>query len=181
MLVPISIHAPRTGSDPTSARRRRALRHFNPRSPHGERRYRALLESPGNNFNPRSPHGERRVTAAPYRRPRHFNPRSPHGERRRRSLLRRTNQYFNPRSPHGERQMSSPDHASSSIFQSTLPARGATRAEARQELDGAISIHAPRTGSDRISQRPFLLALYFNPRSPHGERHHQQTDTPPDS
>ena len=34
----ISIHAPRTGSDAPSASRLTASRHFNPRSPHGERR-----------------------------------------------------------------------------------------------------------------------------------------------
>ena len=34
----------------------------------------------------------------------------------------------------------------------------------------AISIHAPRTGSDAVEQRTNLGAGYFNPRSPHGER-----------
>ena len=57
----ISIHAPRTGSDP---RLRRpcldAAGHFNPRSPHGERRHDHHLPLYGRgNFNPRSPHGER--------------------------------------------------------------------------------------------------------------------------
>ncbi len=33
-----------------------------------------------------------------------------------------------------------------------------------------ISIHAPRTGSDAVEQRTNLGAGYFNPRSPHGER-----------
>ena len=78
-------------------------------------------------------------------------------------------------------------------FQSTLPARGATK-----ELDGRvdtlenfnprsphgerrnalislrvthdISIHAPRTGSDRLTAGGTGLGKYFNPRSPHGER-----------
>ena len=35
---PISIHAPRTGSDPLQCFRLGQGRHFNPRSPHGERR-----------------------------------------------------------------------------------------------------------------------------------------------
>ena len=34
----------------------------------------------------------------------------------------------------------------------------------------AISIHAPLTGSDPKCGREFKLALYFNPRSPYGER-----------
>ena len=58
--APISIHAPRTGSDENAFDGRVLIGHFNPRSPHGERRF------PGGQygehyayFNPRSPHGER--------------------------------------------------------------------------------------------------------------------------
>ncbi len=61
----ISIHAPRTGSDPTLCCAPLFVRlNFNPRSPHGER-----LVSPDGfmagvaHFNPRSPHGERRATS----------------------------------------------------------------------------------------------------------------------
>ena len=78
--------------------------HFNPRSPHGERRKTPVYPSDYHDFNPRSPHGERQDVARVYPRaaqisthaprtgsdgesvpasaqPRHFNPRSPHGER----------------------------------------------------------------------------------------------------
>ncbi len=33
-----------------------------------------------------------------------------------------------------------------------------------------ISIHAPRTGSDVLSESHSEMASHFNPRSPHGER-----------
>ena len=33
-----------------------------------------------------------------------------------------------------------------------------------------ISIHAPRTGSDRDGDGGDLMEVDFNPRSPHGER-----------
>ena len=33
-----------------------------------------------------------------------------------------------------------------------------------------ISIHAPRTGSDHTGHHEGAWELYFNPRSPHGER-----------
>ena len=79
------------------------------------------------------------------------------------------------------------------LFQSTLPARGATLSTDNKRPDFAISIHAPRTGSDhsrlimyidswlfqstlpargatRGTVRYNLLRRYFNPRSPHGER-----------
>ena len=56
-------------------------------------------------------------------------------------------------------------------FQSTLPARGATGG--RRAQDGrrhAISIHAPRTGSDHRRGLVGTDPRNFNPRSPHGER-----------
>ena len=77
-------------------------------------------------------------------------------------------------------------------FQSTLPARGATEPFERVErvekdfnprsphgerrgVGGCvgdsvgISIHAPRTGSDKINYLT-VVGYNFNPRSPHGER-----------
>ena len=56
--------------------------------------------------------------------------------------------YFNPRSPHGERPAPS----------GTGPRRP------------SISIHAPRTGSDKQEPDFNLDIPDFNPRSPHGER-----------
>ena len=56
------------------------------------------------------------------------------------------------------------------VFQSTLPARGATRLACRRFLDELISIHAPRTGSDTAPATASGWTAYFNPRSPHGER-----------
>ena len=78
------------------------------------------------------------------------------------------------------------------VFQSTLPARGATLSETSLTKDQIISIHAPRTGSDAIAWNscvPMTISIHaprtgsdkchhislvhkhdFNPRSPHGER-----------
>ena len=58
--------------------------------------------------------------------------------------------YFNPRSPHGERRRILPYMGDMPVFQSTLPARGATGREQQRHKQG-----------------------YFNPRSPHGERPHR--------
>ena len=86
-----------------------------------------------------------------------------------------------------------PIDKSPNIFQSTLPARGATyycplhsacpsyfnprspHGERRQGLAGGgvlhlISIHAPRTGSDKTMRGIAGSVHHFNPRSPHGER-----------
>ena len=55
-------------------------------------------------------------------------------------------------------------------FQSTLPARGATAFPILSTLFIPISIHAPRTGSDSTYASGGASSYYFNPRSPHGER-----------
>ncbi len=184
----ISIHAPRTGSGreilvtgvPPSfqstlpARGRRdqfapspSNAHFNPRSPARGATLPALQSTlPGGlNFNPRSPRGrERPLLPAGHDRRMplfHFNPRSPHGERRRTSTGGRPHQNFNPRSPHGERRRIPAAGRSTAPFQSTLPAR-----ERRTIVSPhrAISIHAPRTGSDDVpfmgGQLPHYISIH---------------------
>ena len=101
----------------------------------------------------------------------YFNPRSPHGERPANitdadlSLLfqstlpargatcvspfeSRSASNFNPRSPHGERRRGLRASCVPCRFQSTLPARGATHRQSEVNCYKYISTHAPRTGSD---------------------------------
>ena len=125
-------------------------RHFNPRSPHGERhphRFSGAAEK--GYFNPRSPHGERPV--AGYQLPRAaiisiHAPRT--GSDGVSGLPDAGRLHFNPRSPHGERPCLMLLLRRFVQFQSTLPARGATKEKNMSSLYHAISIHAPRTGSD---------------------------------
>ena len=56
------------------------------------------------------------------------------------------------------------------LFQSTLPARGATMDGHHTLAAARISIHAPREGSDGFRVKFGLMIGYFNPRSPRGER-----------
>ena len=56
------------------------------------------------------------------------------------------------------------------VFQSTLPAWGATNTIQEESIGFYISIHAPRMGSDHGHGEELLLGIDFNPRSPHGER-----------
>ena len=58
-----------------------------------------------------------------------------------------------------------------SPFLSTLPARGATGGVQHMGAHPAISIHAPREGSDPQSGRIRCPISNFYPRSPRGERH----------
>ncbi len=59
---------------------------------------------------------------------------------------------FNPRSPRGERLGCVQITHDVNMFQSTLPAWGATGAAAVGIVFGEVSIHAPRVGSDGNSQ-----------------------------
>ena len=77
---------------------------------------------------------------------------------------------FNPRSPWGERQLVLTCSNMVVIFQSTLPVGGATAGQAPSARKAQISIHAPRGGSDVIPCFRWFRCLYFNPRSPWGER-----------
>ena len=56
------------------------------------------------------------------------------------------------------------------VFQSTLPVWGATAVVVSQNVPDVISIHAPRVGSDLVMRSLRKAYLYFNPRSPCGER-----------
>ena len=154
----ISIHAPRTGSDPAgqpvagnrkifqstlpargATTSRKAENGHEKISIHAPRTGSdvpiALRTTRLRNFNPRSPHGERlTLGAAGTRNAPDFNPRSPHGERPSFRRVARLDLDFNPRSPHGER----------------LPTiHGVSDKQ-------IISIHAPRTGSDQQRQLPPL-------------------------
>ena len=124
-------------------------------------------------FNPRSPHGERHEQSGTLLSPLPFQSTLPaRGATRDGDGGDLMEVDFNPRSPHGERpatdaatlgallfQSTLPARGATSRpstslskrrrFQSTLPARGATRGRIFKLYPRKISIHAPRTGSDR--------------------------------
>ena len=147
---PISIHAPRTGSDQAWRWRCWTRKNFNPRSPHGERLFLTLSCQAAYTFQSTLPARGATAYLRRSRHPRlHFNPRSPHGERH---CPERFAWLLDDISIHAPRTGS--DRAFSfrtlwrMAFQSTLPARGATR-------DSELLCN---------------IGLHFNPRSPHGER-----------
>ena len=77
---------------------------------------------------------------------------------------------FYPRSPRGERRFKRDFANITTIFLSTLPARGATPAWAACSRMVDISIHAPREGSDTATGNRYPAHPHFYPRSPRGER-----------
>ena len=150
-IEPISIHAPRTGSDDRSLRRGPLrVHHFNPRSPHGER-----------------PDCERRsewvasITPPPPPRGRHRFPPKTGGF------------FVNLKPPLPARGATTPPDEGpvARAISIHAPRTGSdqlhsTRTPPRRD----ISIHAPRTGSDRHGASRETARFHFNPRSPHGER-----------
>ena len=147
----ISIHAPRTGSDETRRNVTDISEYFNPRSPHGERlpNFSSIWSTIGISIHaPRTGSDADRIL----------------------SNMRQIISIHAPRT--GSDLMVVQPPAGTSTFQSTLPARGATRAKKEKQIAAYISIHAPRTGSDSAWAIAYRAGMHFNPRSPHGERRH---------
>ena len=127
LLDGISIHAPRTGSDQPSCRPRRSWHSIS-------------IHAPRTGSDP--PFDYNRINAyISIHAPRTGSDSAP-------AFAPDAAEYFNPRSPHGERPEDDIEDSRLWVFQSTLPARGATRLLTFWTTSGQISIHAPRTGSD---------------------------------
>ena len=191
----ISIHAPRTGSDPRLRNLRTCPSYFNPRSPHGERLpaplricsvLRISIHAPrtgsdaiggrGSNRNASfqstlpargaTTHGSGRAAALAA-----FQSTLPaRGATSEPTVVEKCVQNFNPRSPHGERPSAAAVHASDGRFQSTLPARGATAKESSSNLYKVFQSTLPARGATLRAFAADTQPDNFNPRSPHGER-----------
>ena len=61
-------------------------------------------------------------------------------------------------------------HACNNEFQPTLPSRGATELVAGQANINQFQPTLPSRGATRLKPRYLLRSMYFNPRSPRGER-----------
>ena len=124
----ISIHAPRTGSDMHRACRNPPMINFNPRSPHGERQRIAdflilphiSIHAPRTGSDNPAANAREQQTGISIHAPRTGSDTADWGGRT-------VHADFNPRSPHGERHRRNLRRHRKSLFQSTLPARGATR------------------------------------------------------
>ena len=147
--LPISIHAPRVGSDPLPCYAVPVARYFNPRSPCGERQ--AILRlclslCPISIHAPRVGSDTFALSSKSQSSISIHAPRVGSDWKMPRSTTWRC--YFNPRSPCGERRLNLKRKKKRKRFQSTLPVWGAT--------------------GDYLVRGEF--PAYFNPRSPCGER-----------
>ena len=146
----ISIHAPCTGSDETSSDVFTGTTNFNPRSLHGERRPHSISLVTAHNFNPRSLHGERHAVYMPKKGLKGISIHAPCTGSDKWRGITMNNEV---------------------IFQSTLPARGAT--PRTTALVSLLRHFNPRSLHGERRCKPVSAescALYFNPRSLHGER-----------
>ncbi len=148
VFAPISIHAPRAGSDDKAAEAEHKFAYFNPRSPCGERRQAGRLVRPAFNFNPRSPCGERLP-----------------GYRSGYSALQIS--IHAPRAGSDRGGLQPPHGRGISIH---APRAGSDNRPDQRAGEAEISIHAPRAGSDGRMDGQGTGVRDFNPRSPCGER-----------
>ena len=199
--VIISIHAPREGCDKAPLAGGTKERNFNPRTPRGVRLFGVLTKNRSLDFNPRTPRGVRRGGMSAPMRGGDFNPRTPRGVRR--SVMRSSicsnsisihapregcderpcctsetgRHYFNPRTPRGVRHLLAEGQSAILEFQSTHPARGATRwcCWWRSSAPQFQSTHPARGAT-----APPLLSVsargHFNPRTPRGVRQYAGAD-----
>ena len=148
----ISIHAPREGSDSRQPEIR-ARERISIHAPHeGSDKHLYISIPAAAYFNPRSPRGERPAEEACKVDTLKISIHAPRegSDIGRYAAHCAPSEHFNPRSPRGERLKTIINTVRDVLFQSTLPARGATVAQARlAEICSGISIHAPREGSDQ--------------------------------
>ena len=144
----ISIHAPREGSDKT-ANAANADFDISIHAPRegSDRRQTSIFPKTAY-FYPRSPRGERHLALVVEAAVGDFYPRSPRGGRRLRPAGADTAGYFYPRSPRGERLAAPISVIHDVAISIHAPREGSDRNALGNALDPAISIHAPREGSD---------------------------------
>ncbi len=146
--------------------------YFNPRSPYGERLHTNQVGVCTDYFNPRSPYGERPriftqtldkklfqstlpvrgATTNPgirERRQANFNTLPVRGATLVESHNGEVSRNFNPRSPYGERQAHGHRQSRGETISIHAPRTGSDKTNKSQPMEhSSISIHAPRTGSD---------------------------------
>ncbi len=122
-------------------------------------------------FNPRSPHGERRGAAqscVPQRKISIHAPRT--GSDHRGGQPHGANAPFQSTLPARGATIVASYRALGFEFQSTLPARGATSGSTQRTSEFSFQSTLPARGATSGARRQDLCQHDFNPRSPHGER-----------
>ena len=167
----ISIHAPRVGSDPPVDGFVLPAGHISIHAPRvGSDSIKIGRDCTGRHFNPRSPCGERRPNSSDDPRPEYFNPRSPCGERPTVTQQPRGTSTFQSTLPVWGATANGIKVFLIVEFQSTLPVWGATSAQiASRDIPKNFNPRSPCGERRRAGCIP-EDRHDFNPRSPCGER-----------
>ena len=99
-----------------------------------------------------------------------FNPRAPRGARLRKGGASYGDIAFQSTRPARGATKAARAIRVDDLFQSTRPARGATYTHRRYLIDLIVSIHAPRAGRDCPDHVAKARGTRFNPRAPRGAR-----------
>ncbi len=152
----VSIHAPRAGRDDIEGFQPEPCSCFNPRAPRGARPHASHPPHPWIPcFNPRAPRGARPQQLAAYGSRINVSIHAPRaGRDNLKYCIRIRVACFNPRAPRGARPIASINLLGTGTFQSTRPARGATRETSSLSQSRLVSIHAPRAGRDPRRREP---------------------------
>ena len=122
-------------------------------------------------FNPHSPCGERHQKWLDYVAKRFISIHTPHaGSDARYSFSWLSFSLFQSTLPMRGATANDTPKGANNIFQSTLPMRGATGADPYHAGSLGISIHTPHAGSDSLRLWASVGHQNFNPHSPCGER-----------
>ena len=149
-------------------------RHFDPRSPRGERPSGVLLQHGTGGISIHAPREGSDPTwcqTAPVKISGFLSTLPARGATRRFRPGRRDASNFYPRSPRGERQAYGYQAQAKYKISIHAPREGSDASHDSADQAGSmISIHAPREGSDAASLSALRMRLNFYPRSPRGER-----------
>ena len=174
--APISIHAPREGSDALPETCTLSWAYFYPRSPRGERPKNANILLLLQNFYPRSPRGERPAAAADGGD--HLII-SIHAPREGSDLTAGVCDggqvpFLSTLPARGATDVGHRLTAHDTLFLSTLPARGATQATSDASTSASPFLSTlPARGATLQRRKISEDAQHFYPRSPRGERRKQ--------
>ena len=166
----ISIHAPREGGDIDTLACMWTDAYFNPRPPRGGRPQFSLRTLTRRNFNPRPPRGGRPCKSDMIDYGKHISIHAPREGGDLALRYKATTSSFQSTPPARGATSWPPGCWLPLTFQSTPPARGATNDSPDVSGRYEISIHAPCEGGDSQISTMCWHSADFNPRPPRGGR-----------
>ena len=166
----ISTHAPRTGSDPLASRPHHQHRHFNPRSPHGERLLPLIHPHQTVTISTHAPRTGSDADNLPGVQRSNISTHAPRTGSDESKAIYNMPKSISTHAPRTGSDIFSKPQTIDVVISTHAPRTGSDQRRQPRERPLHISTHAPRTGSDDCWYNGSIQIANFNPRSPHGER-----------